>query len=68
MSRPWDGTAEAAVAALAGCRQLAWLDSALPHPRYGRWSIVAAEPRWTLTARGRRLCLETAAGVRRRRR
>ena len=65
MSRPWDGTAEAAVAALAGCRQLAWLDSALPHPRYGRWSIVAAEPRWTLTARGRRLCLETAAGVRR---
>ena len=62
MSRPWDGTAEAAVAALAGCRQLAWLDSALPHPRYGRWSIVAAEPRWTLTARGRRLCLETAAG------
>ena len=65
VSRRWDGTVEASVAALDGRRQLAWLDSALPHPLYGRWSIVAAEPRWTLTAHGRRLCLETAAGLRR---
>ena len=62
MSKRWDGTADAAARALGGRRQLAWLDSALPHPRYGRWSILAAEPRWTLTARGRRLCLETVVG------
>ncbi len=68
----WDGgpepavealRAERAALALRGRPQLAWLDSALPHSRYGRWSIVASSPRWTLTARGRRLCRTTGDAV-----
>jgi len=39
---------------------LAWLDSALTHAAYGRWSILAAAPRWTLTARDGRI--ERTAG------
>ena len=42
---------------------LAWLDSALPHPQRGRWSILAAQPRWTLSARGRYIRRSSADGV-----
>ena len=49
--------------ALRRLPRLAWLDSALPHPRRGRWSILAAGPRWTLSARGRRLRLASADGA-----
>ena len=59
----WDGAPEPAALALRGRPQLAWLDSALPHSRYGRWSIVAASPRWTLSARGRRLCRTSGEAV-----
>ncbi len=44
---------ERAALALRHVPGLAWLDSALPHPLRGRWSILAARPRWTLSARGR---------------
>ena len=57
------GPAEAA-ARLRGRPRLAWLDSALAHPRHGRWSIVASDPRWTLTAHGDALSLAGAAGAR----
>lgn len=61
---PWSGAPERAAAALRRLPRLAWLDSALPHPTRGRWSILAANPRWTLSARGRRLRLASADGVR----
>ena len=54
---------ERAALALRSLPGLAWLDSALPHPRRGRWSILAARPRWTLSARGRRLRRASADGV-----
>lgn len=62
---PWTacGPAEAA-ARLRDRPRLAWLDSALAGPRQGRWSIVASDPRWTLTARGRQLQLASEHGVR----
>ncbi|MYB16676.1 MAG: aminodeoxychorismate synthase component I [Chloroflexi bacterium] len=37
-----------------------WLDSALAHPVRGRWSILAANPRWTLDARGSQLRFTSA--------
>ena len=42
---------------------LAWLDSALSHPQRGRWSILAARPRWTLSAHGRCIRRASADGV-----
>lgn len=53
---PWDGCApEAAAWHLRGEPGLVWLDSSLAGGRLGRWSAVGCAPRWTLTARGRRL-------------
>ncbi len=52
---PGNDAPERAALALRRLPGFAWLDSALPHPRRGRWSILAARPRWTLSARGRRL-------------
>ena len=54
---------ERAATALRQLPGLAWLDSALPHPQRGRWSILAALPRWTLSARGRRVRRASAGGV-----
>ena len=54
VAEPWSGFGpEAAAAHLRDAHGLVWLDSAMPHARTGRWSIVACEPRWTLTARDR---------------
>ena len=56
--KPWDGASPwQAVARLRGRPGLAWIDSALPDARYGRWSIVASDPRWTLAAKGAATCL-----------
>ena len=53
---PWAGASpEAAAWHLRAVPGLVWLDSSLQGGRLGRWSIVACAPRWTLTARGRRL-------------
>ena len=60
---PGGDALERAATALRGEPQLAWLDSALAHPTHGRWSILAARPRWTLSARGRRICRASADGV-----
>ena len=61
---PPEGDApERAAMALRRLPGLAWLDSALPHPQRGRWSILAAQPRWTLSARGRRIRRSSAGGV-----
>ena len=63
---PWHGDGpEAAVAALADRPRLAWLDSSRVDARLGRWSVVASDPRWALTAYGADVVLETAAGPRR---
>ncbi|MGE0134868.1 MAG: aminodeoxychorismate synthase component I [Dehalococcoidia bacterium] len=63
---PWpDGDAVEAAARLRGRRHLVWLDSALSHQTRGRWSIVAADPRWVMIARGSEVTLRDAAGVRR---
>ena len=60
---PWHGGApEVAAAILHGRPGLAWLDSALPDRARGRWSIVASDPRWTLTARGGEVILDDAHG------
>ena len=62
---PWPacGPAEAA-ARLRGRPRLVWLDSALAQPRTGRWSIVASDPRWVMTARGSDIEIEDARGIR----
>ncbi|MSQ31418.1 MAG: aminodeoxychorismate synthase component I [Dehalococcoidia bacterium] len=61
--QPWHGgTPEDAAAVLRGRPGLAWLDSALPDHARGRWSIVASDPRWTLTARGGAVLLHDATG------
>ncbi len=50
---PWHGAGpEAAAAALSDRPRLAWLDSSRADARLGRWSIVASDPRWWLTAHG----------------
>ncbi|MCK9494942.1 MAG: aminodeoxychorismate synthase component I [Dehalococcoidia bacterium] len=73
VARPWPltvqcwegpGPAEAA-AALRGRPGLAWLDSALPDPQFGRWSVIASDPRWTLTAYGSEVLYEGPCGPRR---
>ncbi|MDA0271044.1 MAG: aminodeoxychorismate synthase component I [Chloroflexi bacterium] len=63
---PWTacGPAEAA-RRLHGRPGLAWLDSALDDPDTGRWSIVASDPRWTLTAYAGEVLLDGACGPRR---
>ena len=58
----WRGDAVEAAARLRGRPGLAWLDSALPDPRLGRWSIVASDPRWTLTAYGSEILLDGPGG------
>jgi para-aminobenzoate synthetase component I len=62
---PWSqcGPAEAA-ARLRGRPHLVWLDSALTQAATGRWSIVASDPRWILTARGSSATIDDAEGVR----
>jgi para-aminobenzoate synthetase component 1 len=62
---PWSvcGPAEAA-ARLRDRPHLVWLDSALSRPDTGRWSIVTADPRWIMTARGREVTIEDVSGVR----
>lgn len=50
---------------LRGRPGLAWLDSALEHPETGRWSIVASDPRWTVTAYAGEVLLDGACGPRR---
>ena len=60
---PGGDAPERAALALRRLPGLAWLDSALPHPQRGRWSILAARPRWMLSARGRRLRRTSAGGV-----
>ncbi|MCB9482679.1 MAG: aminodeoxychorismate synthase component I [Dehalococcoidia bacterium] len=63
---PWHGAGPAAaVAALRARPGLAWLDSALPGARLGRWSIVASDPRWTLTAYGSDVLYDGPCGPRR---
>ncbi|MEX1023113.1 MAG: aminodeoxychorismate synthase component I, partial [Dehalococcoidia bacterium] len=73
VARPWPLTvqpwtacdAAAAAARLRGRPGLAWLDSAMTHPRLGRWSIVASDPRWTLTAYGSEVLYDGPCGPRR---
>ena len=63
---PWHGAGpEAAAAVLRDRPHLAWLDSSRADARLGRWSIVASDPRWALTAYAGDVVLETAAGPRR---
>ena len=60
---PWRrGTPELAASILRGRPGLVWLDSALEDTAHGRWSIVASDPRWTLTARGGRAVLDDVGG------
>ncbi|MDA0815179.1 MAG: aminodeoxychorismate synthase component I [Chloroflexi bacterium] len=61
----WHGDAEEAVSRLRGRPGLVWLDSALEDPRLGRWSIVASDPRWTLTAFGSEVLHDSPCGPRR---
>jgi para-aminobenzoate synthetase component 1 len=49
---------------LRDTRGLVWLDSSLDVPRTGRWSILACDPRWTLTARGSHITYEDGTGTR----
>ena len=73
VARPWPLTVErwaACDAAEAAARLrrrpgLAWLDSSLPGARLGRWSIVASDPRWTLTAYGSEVLYDGPCGPRR---
>ena len=60
---PGKDAPERAAIALRHEPGLAWLDSALPHRQRGRWSILAARPRWTLSARGRCIRRASADGV-----
>jgi para-aminobenzoate synthetase component 1 len=63
---PWVACdAAAAAARLRGRPGLAWLDSALVEGNLGRWSVVASDPRWTLTAYEDGVLLECAGGPRR---
>lgn len=57
------GGPERAAKALRHHPGFVWLDSALAHPERGRWSILAANPRWTLDAKGSRLRHRSAAGI-----
>ena len=63
---PWVACdAPAAAARLRGRSGLAWLDSSLVDGHLGRWSIVASDPRWTLTGYEDGVLLECASGPRR---
>jgi len=63
---PWDlCDATEAAARLRGRPHLAWLDSALPHPERGRWSVVASDPRWLLLAHGSSISVRDGSGVHR---
>ncbi|TAJ19117.1 MAG: aminodeoxychorismate synthase component I [Dehalococcoidia bacterium] len=63
---PWLACdAAAAAARLRGRPGLAWLDSSLVDGRLGRWSVVASDPRWTLTGYEDGVLLECAGGPRR---
>jgi len=66
VAQPWDTCdAPQAAARLAGRPGLAWIDSALTGGRLGRWSIVASDPRWTLTAYGSDVVHDGPCGPRR---
>ncbi|MQC17054.1 MAG: aminodeoxychorismate synthase component I [Chloroflexi bacterium] len=62
---PWSGDAAEAALHLRGRPGLVWLDSALPDHRLGRWSIVASDPRWTMTAFGSEVLFDGPGGPRR---
>ncbi|MBM4410967.1 MAG: hypothetical protein FJ037_06560 [Chloroflexi bacterium] len=64
--QPWLACdAAAAAARLRGRPGLAWLDSSLVDGRLGRWSIIASDPRWTLTGYEDGVLLECAGAPRR---
>lgn len=64
--QPWLACdAAAAAARLRGRPGLAWLDSSLVDGSLGRWSIVASDPRWTLTGYEDGVLLECAGAPRR---
>ncbi|MQC17450.1 MAG: aminodeoxychorismate synthase component I [Chloroflexi bacterium] len=73
VSRPWPLSVEAwagagpaaAANALRGRPGLVWLDSAMPGDPFGRWSILASDPRWTLTAYGADVLYDGPCGPRR---
>lgn len=56
-------TLDCAALALQRLPHFVWLDSALAHSRHGRWSILAARPRWTLVAHGRQLRYVSESGI-----
>ncbi|MDO9444873.1 MAG: aminodeoxychorismate synthase component I [Dehalococcoidia bacterium] len=56
---------EQAATRLRGRPGLAWLDSALRHQETGRWSIVASDPRWTVTAYAGDVVVDGVCGPRR---
>lgn len=59
----WPGSGPAAAAAALSDRpRLAWLDSSMTDARLGRWSIVASDPRWAITAYDGDVVLEAAGG------
>lgn len=56
---------EQAATRLRGRPGLVWLDSALHHQETGRWSIVASDPRWTVTAYAGDAIVDGVCGPRR---
>ena len=63
---PWAACdAVEAATRLRGRPGLAWIDSALTDARLGRWSIVASDPRWHLSARGADVSLLADGGTHR---
>jgi para-aminobenzoate synthetase component 1 len=61
----WHGGAAEAAQLLRGREGLAWIDSSQAGGNYGRWSIVACEPRWSLVAYGDDVLLAGPAGPQR---
>jgi len=63
---PWMACSpEQAATRLRGRPGLVWLDSALRHEETGRWSILASDPRWTVTAYAGDVVVDGVCGPRR---